>query len=133
MMEKMLEFLKDAGVFYYASVDGDKPRVRPFGFFMELNGKFYVAMGKQKESYKQSLANPNIEICAMNKKMQWIRIRGVAVPDDTEETYAKAFEHSPNLKMLYNEQTGNVLGIFWLKDGYAEIADMQGNFEKFNF
>ena len=69
----------------------------------------------------------------MNKKMQWIRVRGVAVPDETEETYAKAFEHSPMLKGLYNEQTGNRLGLFWLKDGYAEIADMQGNFEKFEF
>lgn len=132
-MEKLLAFLKDAGTFFYASCDGDKPRVRPFGFFMELNGKFYVGMGQQKESYKQTIANPNVELCAMNKKMQWIRVRGVAVPDETEDTYAKAFEHSPMLKGLYNEQTGNRLGLFWLKDGYAEIADMQGNFEKFNF
>ena len=47
-MEKLLEFLKDAGTFFYATVDGDKPRVRPFGFCMELNGKFYVGMGQQK-------------------------------------------------------------------------------------
>ena len=132
-MEKMLEFLKDAGTFFYASVDGDKPRVRPFGFFMELNGKFYFGMGKQKESYRQTIANPNVELCAMNKKMQWIRIRGIAVPDDTAETSAAAFEHSPMLKNLYNEKTGNVMGLFWIKDGYAEIADMMGNFEKFNF
>ena len=82
-MEKLLAFLKDAGTFFYASCDGDKPRVRPFGFFMELNGKFYVGMGQQKESYKQTIANPNVELCAMNKKMQWIRVRGVAVPDDS--------------------------------------------------
>ena len=132
-MEKLLEFLKDAGTFFYASVDGDKPRVRPFGFFMELNGKFYVGMGQQKESYKQTIANPNVEICALNKQNQWIRIRGIAVPDETSETYETVFAASPFLKTLYNEQTGNVLGIFWLKDGYAEIADMQGNFEKFDF
>ena len=132
-MEKLLEFLKDAGTFFYATVDGDKPRVRPFGFFMELDGKFYFGMGKQKESYAQTIANPNVEICALNKKMQWIRIRGIAVPDDSPETMEKVFEHSPGLKRMYNEQTGNVLGNFWMKDGYCEIVDMRGNFDKFNF
>ncbi len=132
-MEKLLDFLKDAGVFFYASCDGDKPRVRPFGFFMELDGKFYFGMGKQKESYKQTIANPNVEICALNKKNQWIRIRGIAVPDDSAETMEKVFAHSPMLTHLYNEKTGNVLGNFWMKEGYAEIADMGGNFESFNF
>lgn len=132
-MEKVLEFLKDAGVFFYATVDGDKPRLRPFGLFLERNGKFYFGMGKQKESYKQTVANPNVEICALNKKNQWIRIRGIAVADETPETYEAVFAASPFLKNLYNEQTGNKLGIFWLKDGYAEIADMAGNFEKFEF
>ena len=132
-MEKVLNFLKDAGVFFYATVDGDKPRLRPFGLFLELNGRLYFGMGKQKESYKQTIANPNVEICSLNKQNQWILIRGIAVPDETSETYETVFAASPFLKTLYNEQTGNVLGIFWLKDGYAEIADMQGNFEKFNF
>ncbi len=132
-MERVLSFLKDAGVFFYATVDGDKPRLRPFGLFLELNGKFYFGMGQQKESYKQTIANPNVEICALNKQNQWIRIRGIAVEDKTPETCEKVFAASPFLKNLYNEQTGNKLGIFWLKDGYAEIADMAGNFEKFNF
>lgn len=132
-MDKLMEFLNEAGTFFYATCDGDKPRVRPFGFRMVIDGKFYFGMGKQKQSYAQTIANPNIEICAMNKKAEWIRIRGIAVPDDSEETMAKVFENSPHLKMLYNEQTGNVLGNFWLKDGYAEIASMKGDFESFNF
>ena len=132
-MDKVLEFLKSAGVFFYASCDGDKPRVRPFGFYMALDGKLYFGMGQQKESFKQTIANPNFEICALNKDNAWIRIRGTAVWDNSDETMAKVFENSPHLKMLYNEQTGNVLGNFWIKDGYAEIADMKGGFESFNF
>ena len=132
-LEKVDAFLKDAGTFFYTTTDGDKPRVRPFGFYMLLNGKLYFGMGKQKESYKQTIANPNVEICALNKKMQWIRIRGTAVVDDSAEALEAAFAKGPFLKTLYNEQTGNKLGIFWLKDGYAEIADMAGNFEKFEF
>ncbi|MBN1151263.1 hypothetical protein JXA84_08610 [candidate division WOR-3 bacterium] len=30
-MDRTIKFLKDAGVFYVATVNGDKPRVRPFG------------------------------------------------------------------------------------------------------
>ena len=132
-MDKILEFLKDAGVFFYATVDGDKARVRPFGFYMEYEGKLYFGMGKQKESFRQTMANPNVEICALNKNNEWIRIRGTAVLDDRQEVMDKVFEVSPHLKNLYNEKTGNVLGNFYFKDGHAEIAGMTGKFEAFDF
>jgi uncharacterized pyridoxamine 5'-phosphate oxidase family protein len=132
-MDKVVEYLKSCGTFFYASCDGDKPRVRPFGFTMVIDGKLYFGMGKQKESFKQTVENPNFEICALNKQNAWIRIRGLAVLDDTKATLDKAFEVSPFLKNLYNEKTGNSLGIFYIKDGYAEIADMKGSFEKMNF
>ncbi len=132
-MEKVLNFFKEAGTFFYATCDGDKPRLRPFGMALELNGKLYIGMGQQKESYKQTIANPNIEICALNKANQWIRVRGIAVEDASQETYDKVFASNPFLSSLYNEQTGNRLGIFWIDQGYAEIADMAGGFESWTF
>jgi uncharacterized pyridoxamine 5'-phosphate oxidase family protein len=132
-MEKVVEFLKSCGVFFYASCDGNKPRVRPFGFFMVYEGKLYFGMGKQKESFRQTVENPNFEICALNKDNAWIRIRGTAVLDDSKAVSDKAFEANPFLKNLYNEQTGNVMGIFYIKDGYAEIANMMGSFESLTF
>ncbi len=132
-MNKIVEFLKSCGVFFYASCDGNKPRVRPFGFFMVYEGRLYFGMGKQKESFKQTIENPNFELCALNKENAWIRIRGVAVLDDRKEALDRAFELNPFLKNLYNEQTGNALGLFYIKDGYAEIANMMGSFEKLTF
>jgi len=132
-MEKILNFLKENPTFYFATVDGDKPKVRPFGFYMELNGKLYFGMGKHKQSYQQVVANPNIEICTASATGQWIRISGVAVFDDSEETKTKVFETMPMLKQRYNEENGLTLGNFYIKDGVAEIADMKGNFEKINF
>ena len=61
-MEKILEFLAENHVFYFATVDGDKPRVRPLGFVMNYEGKLYFGIGKHKASYKQLQANPNVEI-----------------------------------------------------------------------
>ncbi len=130
-MSKALDFLCSARPFYYATVEDGKPKVRPFGFCMEFEGKLYFGMGKHKKSFKQTIENPYIEICVCNSENQWIRISGKAVLDDRPEVMEKVFEVNPNLKMLYNEKTGNVLGNFYLEDGEAEIMDMKGNFEKF--
>ena len=132
-LERAAAFLAEAGTFFYTTCDGNKPRVRPFGFHMVYEGKLYFGMGKQKESFKQTIENPNFEICAVNEKKQWIRIRGTAVLDDRQEVLDTVFQTNPFLKNLYNEQTGHVLGNFYIKDGYAEIADMGGSFESFEF
>jgi len=132
-MDKIINFLKENRVFYFATVDGDKPKVRPFGFCMEYNKKLYFGMGKHKQSYKQLAKNPNVEVCTANAKGQWIRISGVAVFDDSEEVNTKAFETLPMLKDIYNEKSGFKMGIIYLKNGVAEIADMKGNFEKITF
>lgn len=132
-MEKIIQFLTKNPTFYFATVDGDKPRVRPFGFFMKHDDKLYFGIGKHKASYRQVVANPNVEICTASAQGQWIRIKGTAVFDESEETTAKAFEIMPMLKQIYNAESGLTFISIYLKDGEAEIADMQGNFEKFKF
>lgn len=132
-MEKIINFLKENPTFYFATVEGDKPKVRPFGFFMEHNRKLYFGMGKHKQSYKQVVENPNVEISTTSAYGQWIRISGVAVFDESEEVMAKTFETMPELKNIYNEESGLTMATFYLKDGVAEFADFNGNFEKINF
>jgi len=100
---------------------------------MEYEGRLYFGMGKHKQSYAQTVANPNVEIYTANGKGQWIRIRGTAVFDERQEVMDKAFDTLPALKMLYNEKTGQTLGNLYIKDGVAEIADLKGNFESISF
>lgn len=132
-MEKIIKFLKDNPTFYFATIEGDEPKIRPLGFFMEYNGRLYFGIGKHKKSYKQITENPNVEICTANDEGQWIRISGVVEFDNSEETMAKAFETMPMLKNIYNDKNGLKLGNFYLKNGIAEIMDMKGNFEKITF
>lgn len=129
-MEKILEFLKENPTFYFATVEDGKPRVRPFGFFMEHDGKLYFGMGKHKASYRQLQENPNVEVCTANAKGQWIRIKGTAVMDDSEEAMAQAFEAMPSLSKIYNKETGLKMGLCYLKDMETELAGMDGSFEK---
>ena len=57
-MKEVLEFLQKAGTFYVATVDGDQPRVRPFGAVCGFEGKLYLVTNNTKDVYRQMLANP---------------------------------------------------------------------------
>jgi uncharacterized pyridoxamine 5'-phosphate oxidase family protein len=102
IMEKVLEFLKEAGTWYIATVEGDQPRVRPFGAQMVYNGKLYITTNNTKKVYKQLLANPKFEISGMNKQGQWIRITGKAIPDDTVEAKQAMLDANPGLNSMYS-------------------------------
>lgn len=72
-MQKVYDFLKKCGTYYLATVDGDKPKVRPFGTVDIFEDKLYIQTGKVKQISKQIHANPNVEICAfMDGK--WLRL-----------------------------------------------------------
>jgi uncharacterized pyridoxamine 5'-phosphate oxidase family protein len=100
---------------------------------MEIDGRLYFGIGTFKPSYAQLNANPEIEISTTSKQMEWIRLRGIAVFDESDAVAAKAFEVMPALKSMYNEETGRTLGLFYLKDAVAEIADMKGGFKELKF
>jgi len=81
-MEEVFEYLKNAGVYYIASVDSDgKPHVRPFGSRAIYEGKFYIFMSFPKKVYTQVMENGHVELAAMGKDGSWIRIAAKAVPE----------------------------------------------------
>lgn len=129
-MEEVLKFLNENHTFYFATVDDNKPKVRPLGFFMPYEDKLYFGIGKQKQSYQQILKNPYIELSTASAKGEWIRISGKVKIDERKEVLEKAFETLPMLTTLYSEETGHKLGVFYLEEATAEIADMAGGFKK---
>ena len=79
-MKETQEFLKAAGVYFIATIDGDKPRVRPFGTAEIFENHLYIQTGKSKDVSKQIEKNPNVEICAF-KDGKWINERSPFVDD----------------------------------------------------
>ena len=105
-MQEVYDFLKKSGVFYLATVDHDKPRVRPFGALNIFEDKLYLQTGKVKAVSKQIQANHNVEICAfINGK--WIRIEGKLVRDDRIEARKDMLDHNPELRGMYDENDDN--------------------------
>ena len=110
-VEKVIEYLDKAQIFYVTTVAGDKPKARPFSFKMEYEGKVYFGVGTFKDVYKQMQANPNMEICASTGQ-NFLRYYGKAVFNPNPAVASAALEAMPMLKNIYNEETGNTLGMF---------------------
>ncbi len=119
-MERVCNFLKEAGTYYLATVEGDQPRVRPFGTVHIFEGKLYIQTGKVKEVSKQLMANGRAEICAM-KDGEWIRVAGTFVEDDRREARVSMLEAYPSLQGMYDADDGNTQ-VFYLQDATATIS-----------
>ncbi|MGD1119761.1 MAG: pyridoxamine 5'-phosphate oxidase family protein [Dehalococcoidales bacterium] len=124
-MKEVFEFLKKCGTYYLATVDGDQPRVRPFGTVNIFENKLYIQTGKSKDVSKQMKKNPKIEICAMSGG-EWIRVQAVAVEDDRVAAKQNMLDNFPNLKSRYSA-TDNNCQVLYLKNAVATIASFTGS------
>ena len=116
-MEKVCEFLKSAGVYYLATVEGDQPRVRPFGTAHIFEGKLYIQTGKSKPVSKQLAANPKCEICAF-KDGVWLRVAAELVEDDRVEAKKSMLDDYTSLRNMYDENDANTQ-VLYLKNAVA--------------
>ena len=119
-MERVCQFLKEAGVYYLATVEGDQPRVRPFGTVNIFDGKLYIQTGKVKPTSRQLLANPKAEISAFLNGT-WIRVTGELVEDDRVEAKKSMLDAYPNLRNMYDENDGNTQ-VFYFRNATATFA-----------
>ena len=119
-MQEVYDFLKKCGTYYLATVDGDQPRVRPFGTIDLFEGKLYIQTGKVKDVSKQIHKNPKAEICAF-KDGAWIRLAGTLVEDERIEAKASMLDAYPTLKGMYAADDGNT-EVFYFKDATATFT-----------
>ena len=105
-MNEVYEFLKKCGTYYLATMDGDQPRVRPFGTVDIYDGCITIQTGRKKDVAKQMDANPKIEICAFDGDT-WLRLCGKAAADDSVEAVDHMLNSYPRLRAKYTPGDGN--------------------------
>ena len=110
-MQRVCDFLKEAGVYYLATVEGDQPRVRPFGTAHIFEGKLYIQTGHVKPCAQQLMANPKAELCAFHKGT-WLRIACELIEDDRVEARKSMLDAYPNLRRMYDENDGNTMVLY---------------------
>lgn len=132
-IEKVSKFLKESGVFFLASIDGDQAKCRPLGFHMLIGDKIYFGVGTFKEVWKQMQENPKIEIVALNdSKDKFLRYYGTVTEDNNPELVEKTFEIMSEIGEIYKEN-GWEMGIFYLDNATAEFRNMMAIEETLKF
>ena len=123
----VLEYLKANPVFHLATVDGNKARVRPFGFVMKRHNKLYFSTNKTKDVYKQLVKYPDIEISDMGADGTWLRVRGKIAFDDSHEAKVQAFEESAKLRELYPKGAEDETFVtFYFEEAEATLSSFTG-------
>ena len=130
-IEKVYQFLDEAQTYYLATVEGDQPRVRPFGTALLYEGKLYIQTGKVKAVSKQIAANPKVEICAF-KDGKWLRLAGELVNDDRREVKAAMLDKMPVLKAMYSADDDNTQ-VLYFKNATAIFSSFGGAPETIEF
>ena len=121
--EKIAQFLKESGMYYLATVDTEgQPHVRIFTSRVVADGKLYIQTNKQKDVFKQIIANPKVELCGFNKG-KWIRVTGELVHDDTAEARKKVLDGQPELRTAYHyDENDGVCAVLHFKSARAVIS-----------
>lgn len=119
-MQEVRDFLHDCGTYYLATVEGDQPRVRPFGTAEIFEGKLYIQTGKKKDVSKQIQINPKVELCGF-KNGEWIRVTGKLVRDDRIEAKKDMLDKNPGLRNMYDENDDNT-EVLYFESGVATIS-----------
>ena len=113
-MNKVVEELKKTKTFYVATMDKEKPRVRPFSSVTEFEGNLYICTNNTKDVFKQLMENPKVEICGMSNG-NWIRVNGTAVRDDRDEARKAMLEDETGPSNLYTLGDG-IFEVFKIED-----------------
>ena len=130
-MQRVCQFLKEAGTYYLATVEGNQPRVRPFGTAHIFEGKLYIQTGKIKPVSHQLLENPKAEICAFHNGT-WVRVAGELIEDDRVEARISMLEAYPNLRRMYHEDDGNTQ-VFYFRNATATFSSFTAAPETITF
>lgn len=121
--EKVHEYLNKAQTFYFLTTDGDRPKGRPFGFQMLVDGVIYFGCGTFKNVFKQLTANPKVEVLALTGNAEFMRYDGKAKVVKSDALLAKVRQAMPEIMALY-DKNGWEMGLFCLEDGHVEIRDL---------
>ena len=106
-IKKVYNFLEEAKTFFLATVEGDQPRVRPYGAFVMFEDKLYIMAFARTNATLQVEQNPKAEICAFKGKT--LRIECRLVEDDRQEVKDAMLEKMQSLKAGLGEKGENAV------------------------
>lgn len=119
---RLVNLIKNAGTFYFATNEDGQPRVRPFNAVMEFDGKVYFYTNNHKTAFMQMRNCPKIELCAVLDEDgdRWLRVSGDVIFDERVEAKQAMIEANPKLKSMYSA-SDKIFEVFFLDNVVAKI------------
>lgn len=125
-MKEVIEFLKANSMGCLATVEDGKPRVRPWGFMLEQEGKLWFCTANTKDVFHQLQKDPAIEFTSTSQAYVTVRIRGKVRFSKDLEMKKKIIDNSPMVKGIYHMPDNPIFEIFYLEHGNAIVSDFSG-------
>lgn len=124
-MQEIIKFLQENNAGCFATVEQGQPRVRPWQFQFELDGKFYFGTSNQKKVFQQLKETPYAAFASFSPTMATVRLSGQVVFDSTPEMKALILERNPMLQQIYGtpDNINSFFEVFYLCNGEASYTE----------
>ena len=96
-----LDIISDAGFGFFATVEGNQPRVRPMMPYLTENGELLLALLGRSRTIPEIKANPHVEVCFVDRKMWYCRVTGTAEISSDISKKEIVFENVPMLRQYF--------------------------------
>lgn len=125
-MKEVTKLLTENPMGFLATVENGEPRVRPWGFMFEENGKFYFCTNNTKDVYRQLQASPSIEFSSVSGTFVWVRLRGKVTFTEDIRIKEKILASNDLVKSIYQSADNPIFKAFYIEHGLAIISDFSG-------
>lgn len=121
-MKRIVDFINATHVGYFATVEGQQPRVRAFGFGYYEDGRFWFCTNNTKKVYAQLKATPYAEVFFTKPDFsQYLRLSGHVVFDTSFEAKKKVMDAMPGVAALYKSPDNPIFEAFYIEKGEAVL------------
>ena len=124
--DEVIDLIKDAGYGVLATVDGNNPRVRPMMPHVDENGNLFLAVLPHSRTITQIKTNPRVEMCYIDRQMNFARISGHAAVSDDKAKKEAIWNNIPMLRQYFTgPQDPNMIMIEITSDSIEVMTPQQ--------
>jgi len=130
--EEIISFMKANPICYLATVEGDRPHVRPMGMYKADERGILIQLSTVKGMYREIVQNPKVELC-FNGSGKMVRVSGVAEFIEDQGLKEEIVKARPFLKPLVDAHGWATIKVFRVTNPVATVWTMVTNLEPKDF
>lgn len=125
-MKEFITILEKNPMGCLSTIEKGRPRVRPWGYMMNKNGKLWFCTSSQKNVYQQLQDCPKVEFTTSTEEFTTLRISGEVTFSDDCEVKKEIITKNELVKNIYKSPDNPIFKVFFIEHGEASIADFSG-------